>query len=336
MRQMESRLQRVVIVDDSRTMQAVLEQLLTVRLRYEIVGVASDGQTAVSMIKRLRPDLVTIDLLLPYIDGRQLLDALQAFPEMKKVVISTAACENLAVKASLEKLEADGCVSKTRISQDPDNFCNLVAAIMRRPKKVRETVSPLSMPLTALNRPSFAARSGGLGAQGPITSYPLPTDESERLTALQILGLANDTADRRLDLLTEHLAKTTSYSACAMTFLDKDTQWIKSSVGVDRGFTARSDAICNYTICGDEPFIVTDTHTDARFAKLKTVISGAMIRSYVGYPIIQSSGIRLGALCLLDTRPRRVTIKELTNLRSIARIAADMVESRPEPTQRAA
>lgn len=337
MRHLESRRTRVVIVDDSRTMQAVLEELLTVRLRCEIVGIAGDGKSAVSIIEQMRPDLVTIDLALPYIDGRQLLEALQAFPEMKKVVVSAVACENLALKASLEKLGADSCVSKSRISQDPDGFCHHLAAIARKPKKLHEKVSFSATPSLTLPR----VRTGPLAwsersAKGPIISYPMPTDEVERRAALQVLSLANDDVDRRLDLLTEHLAKTTSCPACAMTFIDEHTQWIKSSVGVDRGFTPRSEAICTYTICGDEPFIVSDTHADVRFAKLEAVLSGPMIRSYVGLPIIGSSGVRLGALCLLDTKPRRVTVEELTNLRSIARIAAEMVGTRLEPMRYAA
>ncbi|GHH27031.1 hypothetical protein GCM10008023_42220 [Sphingomonas glacialis] len=334
MRKLESRRPRVVIVDDSRTMQAVLEQLLTLRLRYEIVGIASDGRSAVAIIEQTRPDLVTIDLTLPYIDGRQLLEALHIFPEMKKVVVSAAACENLAVKASLEKLGADSCVSKSRMSQDPDGFCHLIGMIMRNSKKLQEKASLLGMPAPAPLRGSSG--SGKRIAALPILSYPIPTDEVERRAALQGLGLANDNVDRRLDLLTEHLAKTTSYPACAMTFIDQHTQWIKSSVGVDRGFTPRSEAICNYTICGDDPFIVSDTHADIRFAKLEVVLSGPMIRSYVGLPIIGSSGVRLGALCLLDTKPRRVTVEELTNLRSIARIAAELVEARWEPIRYAA
>lgn len=319
MGQPKSNRKRVVIVDDSRTIQALLEHTLSARLGWDIVGIAGDGRSAIPMIRRLRPDLVTIDLALPYIDGQQLLQELEVFPDMRKVVISTTACASLAIKASLERMGADACLCKTEMSRDPGEFCRVLSTIMRAPKKVRTTPA--------------AARTG---ADLSIAGYPIPTDERERLVALATLGLANDDRDHRLDLLTEHLATTTSFSACVMTFIDRHIQWIKSGHGLERGSTPRSQAMCNYTICGDEPFIVPDTTLDRRFDKLDGVRSGPMIRAYVGHPIISSSGVRLGAICLLDTKPRHVTVKELSSLRSIARIAAELIEARPVTSRTAA
>lgn len=315
----ESNRKRVVIVDDSRTMQALLEQTLSVRLGYDVVGISGDGRTAISMIRRLRPDLVTIDLMLPYVDGQQLLKELAIFPDMYKVVISANACSNLEMKGRLESLGADGCLCKREMSRDPAEFCRLLSAIVRKPRNGRATRSA----------PTDRPRSSTAG-------YPVPADERERLAALDALGLANDNAEYRLDLLTEHLVKTTSFSACVMTFIGQNTAWIKSGYGLERGSAPRSQAICAHTICGDEPFIVHDTLSDVRFSQFDAVRSGAMIRSYVGYPIIGSSGVRLGAICLLDTTPRRVTLKELTNLRSIARIAAQWIEDRASPITHAA
>ena len=310
---------RVVIVDDSRTIQAMLEQILTSRLNCEVVGIAGDGDAAIAMVRRLRPDLVTIDLAMPCIDGRQLLANIADLPDMHKVVISASECENLVMKASLESTGADGCICKRELSRDAEGFCRKLAAIMRTPKN---SVAASGVPRAA--------------SRAVIVDYPVPADERERLVALAALGLTNDDPDHRLDLLTEHLVNITAFSACVMTFIDHDTQWVKSGCGLDRGSTVRSQAICNHTICGDEPFIVTDTSADSRFDKLDAVLTGAMIRSYAGHPIVGSSGVRLGALCLLDSKPRRITEKELTNLRSVARIAAELIESRSPPIDRAA
>lgn len=319
MGQVASGRKRVVIVDDSRTMQAFLEHILSTRLRCDVVGIAGDGAEAVGMINRLRPDLVTIDLAMPYINGQQLLTALKAFPNMRKVVISASVCDNLSMKSSLESMGADICICKREMSQDTDEFCRTLASVLRAPAKPKTAVSAVKA-----------------SAPIPTMGYPVPVDEHERLDALATLGLANDDADRRLDMLTEHLVKTTSFSACVMTFIDQHMQWTKSGYGLERGSTVRGQAICNYTICGDEPFIVHDTHMDKRFANLDAVKTGPKIRSYVGYPIIGFSGIHLGAICLLDTKPRRVSLKELTNLRSIAGIAAELIEGCPALLKRAA
>ena len=309
---------RVVIVDDSRTTQALLEHLLLTRLTCDVVGIAGDGQSAIAMIERLRPDLVTIDLSMPYIDGQQLLKALEPYPAMRKVVVS-GSVTNDAMKSSLKQMGADGCICKTDMSRDPDGFCQALATIMRSAKRARAwpPASPVVRP------PAKAA-------------YPIPVDERERLVALAALDVANDDADDRLDRLTEQLAKTTGFCACIMTFIDHDTQWIKSAYGLDRGSTPRSQAICNHTICDNAPFVIHDTFADHRFASFELVLSGPKIRSYVGHPIVASTGVRLGAICLLDTSPRQATLKELTDLRSIARSAAALIESRVPPLGRAA
>ena len=312
---------RAVIVDDSRTIQALLEQLLTVRLGFEIVGIAGDGRSGLSMIRRLKPDLVTIDLQMPYIDGQQLLRELQDLPDIYKVVLSANASSNLAVKAHLEDLGADACISKMDMSRDPGAFCSALLSVVCRSKANRK------LRAAADSRVPDAASRLEHTRSTVVAGYPIPADERARLTALQTLRLANDDVDHQLDLLTAHMGKTTTFAACAMTFIDQDTQWIKSGHGLDRGSGPRAEAFCNYTICGDEPFIVEDAQADGRFSRSAFVLSG-MIRSYVGCPIIGSSGIKLGALCLIDSKPRRVTIAELTNLRSIARIAAELIETR--------
>lgn len=309
---------RVVIINDSRTVRAWLENVLTARLRWDVVGIAGDGDEGLAMIKRLRPDLVTIDLALPYVSGQQLLQELQAFPYLRKVVVSASASSNLAIKARLESLGADAFLCKTDLSRNADDFCRRLAAVMAASKRPRPTLSSAKP------------------ADAPVIGYPMPVDEHARLAALAGLGLCNSDSDRSLDLLTEHIAKTTSFPACVITFIDKHSAWVKSGYGFDRGSTPRAQAICSHTICGDDPFIVSDTRTDGRFSKLDAVLGAASVRAYVGYPIVASSGVRLGAICLLDTEPRRVTLKELSNLRSMARIAAALIEHRAVPVRKAA
>ena len=313
---------RVVIVDDSRTMQALLEQVLSGHPGFEIVGIAADGRSAVAMIRDLCPDLVTIDLNMPYVDGRGLLDELKAFPAMHKVVISSHACGSLAIRASLEALGADACMSKDAIAQDARGFCQMLRSIVARPKPATRGAS------AALVSIGKAAEANASDRPAVARRHPVPADEQLRLAALAALNLANDDVDHSLDLLTAHLGQTTSFPACTMTFIDRDTQWIKSAYGFARGATTRAAAFCNHTICGDGPFIVHDTKVDPRFSDMQPQGDGPMIRAYVGCPIVSRSGVRLGSICLLDTRPRHITAAELTNLRSIALIAAELIERR--------
>lgn len=69
---------KVLIVDDSQIMRDVLSKFLT-NYSLEIVGTARDGEEAVAMFRDLKPDLVTLDITMPKIDG------LAALKEMKKI-----------------------------------------------------------------------------------------------------------------------------------------------------------------------------------------------------------------------------------------------------------
>jgi GAF domain-containing protein len=68
--------------------------------------------------------------------------------------------------------------------------------------------------------------------------------------------------------------------------------------------SSRSDAFCDHTIRGDEVFVVPDLSRDSRFAGNPLVVGEPFFRFYAGAPLTYRRGIRLGALCVLDTRPR--------------------------------
>ena len=60
---------RVLIVDDSPMMRKILSSMLTTSSQIKVVGMASNGQEAVAMIDELSPDLVTLDVNMPVMDG---------------------------------------------------------------------------------------------------------------------------------------------------------------------------------------------------------------------------------------------------------------------------
>lgn len=59
---------RAVIVDDSPRMRAELKQLLS-RLGWQIVGEGENGMEALELVRTLRPDLMTLDVIMPEMDG---------------------------------------------------------------------------------------------------------------------------------------------------------------------------------------------------------------------------------------------------------------------------
>lgn len=87
---------RVLIVDDSALMRQILKALLSSDREIEVVGTASDPYIARDKIKALNPDLLTLDVEMPRMDGLAFLEKLMAARPMPVVMVSSlteAGCE---------------------------------------------------------------------------------------------------------------------------------------------------------------------------------------------------------------------------------------------------
>ncbi len=71
----------VLIVDDSKFMRKMLSDILTEE-GHQIVGEAENAMEATSLYKKLKPDLVTLDIIMPEVEGA---DALSALKEMVEI-----------------------------------------------------------------------------------------------------------------------------------------------------------------------------------------------------------------------------------------------------------
>ena len=81
---------KILIVDDSRTSRRILKEILT-KAGHEIVGEATDGEEGYMKFKELQPDLVTLDITMPKMDGIEALKLIRREDENAAVVMITAA-----------------------------------------------------------------------------------------------------------------------------------------------------------------------------------------------------------------------------------------------------
>lgn len=79
---------RVVVADDSRSYRAVLRGILERAPDLEVVGEAADGAEAVSLAARLRPDVITMDVRMPGMDGLAAIEEIMARHPVPVVVVS--------------------------------------------------------------------------------------------------------------------------------------------------------------------------------------------------------------------------------------------------------
>jgi len=79
---------RCLVVDDARAFRAVLRHILSTAPGVEVVGEACDGREAVAFVRTLRPDVVTMDVRMPNLDGLEALEEIMRVAPTPVVVVS--------------------------------------------------------------------------------------------------------------------------------------------------------------------------------------------------------------------------------------------------------
>ena len=91
---------RVLIVDDALFMRSVIKDILQTSGRYQVVGEAANGREAVEKFQQLHPDLITMDIVMPEIDGIQAVrEILSADPKARIVMCSALGQEPLVIES---------------------------------------------------------------------------------------------------------------------------------------------------------------------------------------------------------------------------------------------
>ncbi len=108
---------RVVVVDDSASMRAALSRILASDPDIQVVGQAPEPHAARAMIKDLNPDVITLDVEMPGMDGLSFLEKIMRLRPMPVVMCSTLTARGTEVTIEALRLGAVDCIAKP--SGDP-------------------------------------------------------------------------------------------------------------------------------------------------------------------------------------------------------------------------
>lgn len=90
---------RILIVDDSRTSRKILKGILE-ESGFEVVGEATNGQEGYDSYGELKPDVVTMDITMPVLDGIEALKKIKGdYPDAKVVMVTAAGQKTKMVEA---------------------------------------------------------------------------------------------------------------------------------------------------------------------------------------------------------------------------------------------
>jgi two-component system chemotaxis response regulator CheB len=147
---------RVLIVDDSRTIRQMLRALLASDPRLAVVGEAADPYAAREAIKALTPDVLTLDVEMPRMNGLDFLDRLMRLRPMPVVMVSTRTSENSETAIRALAKGAVDCIDLARFRGDAAAAAHLADILVMAAR-------------AAVGRPSGGSSQGkGGGQDGPF------------------------------------------------------------------------------------------------------------------------------------------------------------------------
>ncbi|EKD26203.1 MAG: hypothetical protein ACD_79C01309G0004 [uncultured bacterium] len=102
---------KILIADDEEHIRKLIETIVVNMLHYEVVGKAFNGDDAIETYKRIKPDMVLLDINMPVKTGLDALKEIMAFDDNAFVVMLTSVADSGTVKECIN-LGANGYIRK--------------------------------------------------------------------------------------------------------------------------------------------------------------------------------------------------------------------------------
>lgn len=138
---------RVLIVDDSPLMRALLQHRLAREPDISVIGTAADANEARGMIKALDPDVVTLDIEMPGMDGLSFLEKIMQLRPTPVILVSGATEAGASATARGLQLGAVGCIAKSQLRMKPgEDDDGALPEMVREAARVRFVHTPAPPP----------------------------------------------------------------------------------------------------------------------------------------------------------------------------------------------
>lgn len=157
----------------------------------------------------------------------------------------------------------------------------------------------------------------------------METIEKKRLIELYRFHILDTEPEEELDELTEIASIVCGTPMSLVTLVDKDRTWHKSTYGIDIKEVNREESFCQHVVSKpNEVLIVENALLDKRFEENPFVKVENGIRFYAGAPLVTENGYVLGSLCVVDTKPRKITDSQKKALELLSKKVMDYLNFR--------
>jgi two-component system chemotaxis response regulator CheB len=191
---------RVLVVDDSAFMCKVLREIINADPQLEVVGQGRDGRDGVALAESLRPDVITMDINMPHVDGLQATELIMSQHPRPIVIVSSESQEGAASTLQALKLGAVDFVPKPSggIDLDMKTVREELTRKLKVASKVRvvrtATRSKLGVTHSPFHAPAGVANASSLthaGGKFPVVAIAASTGGPAAVTRV-VSGLPKE------------------------------------------------------------------------------------------------------------------------------------------------
>jgi len=195
---------KVLIVDDSRLVREILGEILLTFKDIEVVGVAEDAFVAREMIKKYSPDVITLDVEMPRMDGITFLKNLMRLRPMPVVMLSTLTSKGADITLEALELGAVDFIAKPRSADLMGDFSSFNDELYQKIKFASQVdVSRLVKPMTTMPEQPLL---GNVQLKHEIIAFGASTGGTDALRKL----MAQMPKDSPPVIITQHIPESFS------------------------------------------------------------------------------------------------------------------------------
>ncbi|MDV6316717.1 GAF domain-containing sensor histidine kinase [Idiomarina sp. HP20-50] len=166
-----------------------------------------------------------------------------------------------------------------------------------------------------------------------MSAADIPANEAQRLAVLRSLNILDSGKSSEFENLVNLVKQVFNIPMVAVSFVDENRQWFKSSVGLPVCETRREVSFCAHVIACGSPVIVEDAMLDDRFFDNPLVTGDPYLKFYAGVPLAPFEGAILGTLCVMSDKPREFSEVDHRLLTQFAKQVEALIRHYVDQTQ---
>lgn len=154
--------------------------------------------------------------------------------------------------------------------------------------------------------------------------------DAARLEALRSLGLLDAPPQEAFDRLTRLAAKLLDAPVAQISLVDENRQFFLSCIGVQEPWASARETPLSYSFCqhalADRETLVIEDARRHPLVRENLAVDEMNVIAYAGVPLVTSSGVALGTLCVIDDKPRAWTKDQIDTLQDLAASVMSEIE----------